>query len=306
MEVDREDCLSQSSIDSGCLCRCSTYSSDSSQRYSIDFHTTTPLSKPISIPGQNTRARSTFYGTNSMPERRRCSSCCSNNRHSVFSDRDSLISNSPSIISPNFEGIEEIQRSISNMKVNNTSNKDRPRQLSVNIESKDTKTLIERQRSLPDLANPRKKSLLQRSFRLRKRKEDVKSTREIVVSAPISSTVGSSQFFIRGQDAIISHSPIPPATISSSLESKAHQYNLYDLVPIRHDDDTKNVVLNNAAPFDHRDKFKAEDSVPDSILDRYDTPPLVSSSTMKVEGFNDHFEENQVEKKQNYGTYVTF
>ena len=239
-----------------------------------------------------------------MPERRRCSSCCSSNRHSVFSDtldRDSSMSNSPCIVSPNFEGIEEAQRSMSNLKVDSTPTKEqRPRQHSVHVESKDSKTLIERRRSLPDLANPRKKSLLQRSFRLRKRKENVRNMKEIVVSSPIPSGL-SSQFYIRGQEALISHSPVPPTTCSSSLESKP-QYNLYDLVPIRQEN-MKDVILKNEADsFDSPSTFEGEDSRLDSILDRYDTPPAISSATKINETNKDHTEENK-NSKQIYGMY---
>ena len=86
-----EDCLSQSSIDSGCLCRCSTYSSDSStyRCNMTDLHAQTSpigipqLSKPITIPG---KARHRTRGYNITTTRGRCSSCSSSNRHSVFSD----------------------------------------------------------------------------------------------------------------------------------------------------------------------------------------------------------------------------
>lgn len=211
------------------------------------------------------------------------------------------MSNSPNIVSPNFEEIEEVQRSLSNLTVDTTRTKDRSRQLSVHIESKDAKTLIERRRSLPDLANPRKKSLLQRSFRLRKRKENLRNTREVVVSSPISSG-SSSQFYIRGQETLVSHSPVPPTICSSSLKSKS-QCNLYDLVPIRHES-MKDVILNSeAAPFDPRSTFEAEASIPNSVLDQYDTPPVTSSATKISESNKDHPVDNQIKKEKIYGTY---
>ncbi|XP_066915607.1 ack-related non-receptor tyrosine kinase-like isoform X2 [Clytia hemisphaerica] len=264
-----EDCLSQSSIDSGCLCRCSTYSSDSSTHRcntaDLNAQTSTigipQLTKPITIPG---RARHRSRGYN-ITNRGRCSSCSSSNRHSVFSDtldRDE----SPSFSSNSPVCLDLVNKTMSSLKLQDSgiSNKSK---LSTSEGTKSSKTMTERRRSLPDLANPRKRSLLRRSLRFRKKKEELTS-KELTVSAPIPNTESSAKFYIPGQDAMI-----PGGTANSSLESKL-QCNLYDLVPIR--DHSKTKVLEDLAVVDNRD-----------LESRYDTPPppkAINSNTHNLLG----------------------
>lgn len=120
----RDDCLSLNSVDSGCICRCSTYSSDSSQHpYSAGTVEIPPSSKPITIPGAGAKTRynrsssgsfskrfstgsthsyaiisdtATAIGGNSV-QRKRCSSCNSTRAYFILERENSTASPSPSL-----------------------------------------------------------------------------------------------------------------------------------------------------------------------------------------------------------------
>ena len=246
------------------------------------------LSKPITIPG---KARHRTRGYNITTTRGRCSSCSSSNRHSVFSDTlDRDESSSFSANSPG--GLDLVNKSMSSLKLQETSTKPK---LSTSEGTKSSKTLMERRRSLPDLANPRKRSLLRRSLRFRKKKDELNPSKELTVSAPIPNTEGTAKFYIPGQDAMI-----PGVTAAnSSLESKL-QCNLYDLVPIRDHQPTSQAASENDSLTKRIEDLTIDTS---DVELRYDTPPPPKAVHSNTQNLLDNGS-TTVEDSQIYGTIL--